>query len=233
MRFTVLAVSALILGGIGFLVTTPGESGAPIMRDPQAVGQTPQLEKILKDRNIWGDDAIQMLASIDRWKDAGETSILVYADRVVGGTKWETAERAREMASRVSQAMQRPRAKLSPGFLTAYQGVLERRIPRGHVQSTRFMEDDSFRVQWSREGAVFLKQLTLRAVTDAYGPPEKIVTEVVHARGERRPAVLTISEYAKGAVKFVQSDLAPDPSAVDRVILDVAAVDQQVFAVQR
>ena len=233
MRVTVLAVSTLILGGIGFVVTTPGESGAPTMRDPQTAGQVSQLEKILKDQNIWGDDAIRLFASIDRWKEAGQTSILVYADRVVGGTKWETAGRARETAARISQAMQRPRNKLSPGFLAAYQGVLEKRIPSGQVQSSRFMEDDSFRVQWSPEGAVFLKPLTLRAVMDAYGPPEKSATEVVQAHGDRRPAVLTISEYANGAVGFVQSDLAPDPSAVDRVILDVTAVEHAVFAAQR
>jgi hypothetical protein len=93
------------------------------------------------------------------------------------------------------------------------------------------MEDDSYRLQWKREGAEFLKkQLTMRAVVAAYGAPEKTSTEVVHARGDRRPAVLTISEYAGGMLKFVQSDLSADPSVVDRVVLDVNAAAARVLA---
>src|SRR3989442_7886433 len=111
MRVTVLAVSTLILGGIGFVVTTPGESGAPTMRDPQTAGQVSQLEKILKDQSIWGDDAIRLFASIDRWQEAGQTSILVYDDRDVGGTECETARRGREQVALTSQAMQRARNK--------------------------------------------------------------------------------------------------------------------------
>src|SRR6266853_866846 len=184
---------------------------------------------LLTDRNIWGEDAFRVFASLDRWK--GEPSILVFTDRVVGGSKFETPEQAREKAAAMARTMGRPFSKLTPEFATSYKEALARKAAALQVESVPFMEDDSYRLQWKREGAEFLKrQLTMRAVVAAYGAPEKTTTEVVHTRGDRRPAVLTISEYAGGMLKFVQSDLSPDPGMVDRVVLDVPAAAARILA---
>jgi len=198
------------------------------MPGPQAANSS-QFEKLLTDRNIWGEDAFRVFASLDRWK--GEPSILVFTDRVVGGSKFETPEQAREKAAAMARTMGRPFSKLTPEFATSYKEALARKAAALQVESVPFMEDDSYRLQWKREGAEFLKrQLTMRAVVATYGAPEKTTTEVVHARGDRRPAVLTISEYAGGMLKFVQSDLSPDPGMVDRVVLDVPAAAARILA---
>jgi len=210
-----------MLAGIACLFYA--EPRASSMPSPQAADSSP-FDKMLTDRNIWGEDAFQAFASLDRWKDAGESSILVFTDKIVGGSKFEKPEQGRERAAAMARTMNRPHLRLSPEFATSYKAALSRKTPALQAESIRFMEDDSYRVQWKREGAEFLKkQLTMRAVVAAYGAPEKTTTEVVQALGDRRPAVLTISAYAGGMVKFVQSDLSPDPNMVDRVVLDVPA----------
>jgi hypothetical protein len=218
--------SSLVLVAIGVLLSV--ESLVSAMPGPQAASSS-QFEKFLTDRNIWGEDAFRVFASLDHWK--GESSILLFTDRVVGGSKFETPEQAREKAAAMARMMNRPFPKLTPEFATSYKEALARKAPALQVESVPFMEDDSYRLQWKREGAEFLKrQLTMRAVVAAYGAPEKTTTEVVHARGDRRPAVLTISEYAGGLLKFVQSDLSPDPGMVDRVVLDVPAAAARILA---
>lgn len=231
MRNKAFVFSLPVLVGIACLLRAEPEASA--MPDPQAT-ESRSLNKFLTDRKIWGEDAIRMFASIDRWKGEGETSILVFTDRVVAGTKFEAPEQAKEKAARMALAMKRAPAKLSPGFATSYKAEMAKKAPALQAESARFLLDDSYRVQWKREGAEFLKkELAMRAVTDAYGPAEKTSTEVVQARGDRRPAVLTISEYAGGKIKFVQSDLSPDPNLVDHVILDVAEVAKAVLAPSR
>jgi hypothetical protein len=231
MRKAALVLSLPVLVGIVCLLRAEPEASA--MPDPQAT-ESRSMEKFLTDRKIWGEDAFRVFAAIDRWRGEGETSILVFTDRVVGGTKFEAPEQAKERAARMALAMKRGQAKLSPEFANSYKTEMAKKTPALQVESARFLLDDSYRVQWKKDGAEFLKkELTIRAVTDAYGPPEKTSTEVVQARGDRRPAVLTISEYTGGKIKFVQSDLSPDPNLVDHVILDVAEVAKLVLAPSR
>jgi hypothetical protein len=228
MRKATKVLPVLVLAGVAALFHT--EPRASAMPDPEAANSA-QLEKFLTDRNIWEENAFQVFASLDRWRSEGESSILIFTDKVVGGSKFDTAEQAREKAAAMTRTMNRAKVKLSPGFALSYKAALARKTPALQVESARFMEDDSYRLQWKREGAGFLKkQLTMRAVVAAYGAPEKITTEVVQALGDRRPAVLTISEYAGGRLKFVQSDLSPDPNLVDRVLLDVPAAAELVLA---
>jgi hypothetical protein len=228
MRKATKVFSVLLLVGIAGLYHT--EPRASAMPTPQAANSS-QLQKFLTDRQIWGDDAFQVFASLDRWKGEGESSILVFTDKVVGGSKFETPEQAREKAAAMARTMNRANVKLSAEFASSYKAALARKTPALQAESIRFMEDDSYRLEWKREGAEFLKkQLTLRAVVAAYGTPEKTTTEVVQALGDRRPAVLTISEYAGGRIKFVQSDLSPDPNVIDRAIVDVPAAGALVLA---
>ncbi|HYL84003.1 MAG TPA: hypothetical protein VE263_07210 [Candidatus Angelobacter sp.] len=199
-----------------------GEGDASPMPNPQT--SSPQLVKFLSDQNIWGPDAPQVFAYLDRWKSEGESSIQIFSDRVVGSAKYETAAQAKERADRLSQAMKRPAAKLSSEVATSFKAAPGKKTAPFQLESARFLEDDSFRLIARREGAEFLKRgLTMSAVSAAYGPPEKTSTEVVQALGDRRPVVLTISEYDGGKIKFVQSDHSPDPNVVDRVVLDISA----------
>ncbi len=228
MRKATKVFSVLVLAGIAGLFHT--EPRASAMPGPQAANSG-QFEKFLTDRNIWGEDAFRVFASLDLWKGEGESSILVFTDKVVGGSKFETPAQAREKAAAMARTMNRVNFKLSPEFASFYKSALARKTPALQAESIRFMEDDSYRLEWKQLGGEFLKkQLTLGAVVAAYGAPEKTTTEVVQALGDRRPAVLTISEYAAGRIKFVQSDLSADPGVIDRVVLDVPAAAALVLA---
>ena len=77
---------------------------------------------------------------------------------------------------------------------------------------------------WKSDDGQFLKRgLTTNSIIEFYGSPEQKTTRVVDTRGERRPAVLTEFHYANDSVIFVETDLAPEPGFVDRVVLDVSA----------
>ena len=221
MRKTIRGFTLLFLLGIAGLLHWEGKVSA--MSEPQAKNSA-QLLKFLADQNIWGPDAGGVFAYLDRWKTEGEATIEIFPDRIVGGNKFETAAQGEERAGHLSLAMKRPAARLAPELSAAFKAGLAKKTPPSGIESARFLEDDSYRLTWKREGAeVLRKDLTMRAVSSSYGPPEKTRTEVVQSRGDRRPAVLTISEYDGGKIKFVQSDLSPDPSLIDRVILDVPA----------
>ncbi len=40
------------------------------------------LDRVLKDERLWGLDAFAVFASLDRWSQHGESSIVLFADRV-------------------------------------------------------------------------------------------------------------------------------------------------------
>jgi hypothetical protein len=198
---------------------------------PAGAQPAPLLERMLTDPKLWGEDAFAVFASLDRWRMAGERAIEIYPDRVVSATKTETPDLARPRLSQLTAAMQRPRPALRAAFTAAYAAAVAARAPGFQAEIQRVVEDESFRVVWVRPGAQFLRRgVTIRSVIDAYGKPEKTTTEVIHGRGERRPAVLTLYHYANGAVIFVESDLAPTPGLVDRVVLDVPAATAVIFA---
>lgn len=105
------------------------------------------LDRFLTDRNIWGEDAFQVFASLDRWRAAGESAILIFTDRVVGGSKFEAPEQAREKATGMARSINRANAKLTPNFANSYKAALARKTPALQVESARFIEDDSYRLQ--------------------------------------------------------------------------------------
>lgn len=57
-----------------------------------------------------------------------------------------------------------------------------------------------------------------------FGPPESVTTMLIQNDTDRRPVVLTLSAYANGAILFAESDWAPVPGVVDRVLLDVRKI---------
>jgi hypothetical protein len=198
---------------------------------PAGAQPAPLLQRILTDPRLWADDAFAVFGSLDRWRTAGERAIEIYPVRVVSATKTDTPDLARPRLGQMTAAMQRPRPALRPAFAAAYAAAVAARAPGFRAEIQRAVEDESFRVVWLRADGQFLRRgVTIRSVMDTYGKPEKTMTEVVHGRGERRPAVLTLYHYANGTVIFVESDLAPTPGLVDRVVLDVPAASAVIFA---
>jgi len=224
-------LSAVLL--LGALAPLPWVSfGISSVTPISAEAQQPSLsERVLTDRRLWGEDAFAVFGTLARWRTARETHILLYPDRVVSGSKSDKPDAARQRLSQLAPAMQRPVATLRPPFAATYASAVTARAPAFRADVQRLPEDESYRVVWSRPDAQFLRRgVTTRSVIEAYGKPERTTTEVVHGQGERRPAVLSLHHYANGAVVFVESDLAPTPGVVDRVVLDVSAATALIFA---
>lgn len=222
MRTTPIAV--ILLWAAVFVVA---DSRSQIL----AGGDDTMLGKILTDERLWGEDAFAAFGSLDSWKQLGVSSVLVFTDRIASGTPSATPNEAEAGVARLVEAMGLPQPQLQPAFADTYVAAIRTRAPKLRAEFSRFLEDDSYRIVWTAPDAEFLKKdLKLQTVFDAYGDPEKTSTEVVHSQGERRPAILTNYHYADGAVQFVESDLAPIPGFVDRVVVDVAAAFDEVFA---
>lgn len=218
-----------IFGAIGYV-----EPQAPPSGTSTSTAKASVLERILTDQRLWGDDAFAVFGTLDRWKNVGETSIVIHPDKVAGGMKTEKIEDVKRSVAQMVTAMKVSLGKLRPEYNARYRDALTTKAPALKVNFLRFREDDSFRVVLQRDGGVFLKKgVKISAVLEIYGKPEKTTTEVVHSQGDRRPAILTLHHYANSAIKFVESDLAPVPGLVDRVVVDVVATSDQVFGSSR
>lgn len=226
-----LLSAVLLLGEPGPRLSTASFFGGLLTPIPAGAQPPTLLARVLTDPKLWGEDAFAVFGSLDRWQAAGETLISVYPDRVVSGSKADTPDAARPRLGQMTAAMQRPRPALLPAFVAPYAAAVAARAPGFRAEVQPLLEDESVRLVWLRPGGEFLRRgVTIRSVIDTYGKPEKTTTEVVHGRGERRPAVLTLHHYATGAVMFVESDLAPTLGVVDRVVLDVRAATALIFA---
>jgi hypothetical protein len=88
-------------------------------------------------------------------------------------------------------------------------------------------EDGTRRLALRRDNPTFLRTgIKLAVIEERYGKPQRVFTEIVESQGERRPAVLTVYEYDGGAVRFASSDFSRFPGSVDRVFLDLAALER-------
>jgi hypothetical protein len=187
------------------------------------------LEKILSDPVLWGKDLPLAVVYLGSWKRIGEHTVLVFPDKVVSSTPFKTRKEAQRAGERLTQALRESRPALKPEFANLLRGFPEARPPF-KTEAIFFPDDDSVRVALSGPALQFLKPaLKLEEVRSRLGPPEKVSRHLVQNETERRPVVLTLYTYASGAVIFVESDVAPRPGFVNRVILDVSAVTSAVF----
>lgn len=222
-RLGAFAVSWLAAIGGCSLATLAGVS---------AQGAGSQLERIATDAALWGEDGLAVVAAIGHWQRIGEATIVIYTDKVVAGSRFAKADEATRATTRFVEEMRRPLPALRRGEPDALARASTARAGRLKADALKLIEDDSFRLAVRSEGGIFLRpDVSIASVVARYGKAQKVTTEVVHAQGERRPAILTIHEYAEGAVRFAESDLAA-PGIVDRVYLDTRAVARELYAAQ-
>ena len=190
-------------------------------------GQGPAVIKILTARGLFGKDFPAALASLPAWRRAGEESVAVFPDRIVGATPFKAAEAAQPARSALGEALRQATPAAGPSFATALRALVGKPPPLTS-DVIQFSDDGSFRVALS--GGEFLRGgLTVKQVEAAIGQPETVTTQLIQSEGERRPVILTLHSYAGGAIVFAESDLAPRPGVIDRVILNVPAVSAIVF----
>ncbi len=213
-------VSKLLAAGIIGLL-------APATQAAEAA--TTPLQTMLTDPELWGDNGIATIAAIGYWGRLGETTITIYSDKAVGGTSFSSQDDAQQSATHLSELMKRalPRLRAAGGV---FAKALQAHVPTLRPEPIQLIEDDSVRVGWKGDDGTFLKKnVKMRAVIARYGKPEKITSELVNAKGDRRPAMLTVHEYANGTVKFIQTDQSFTPDAVDRVVINAGAAARELY----
>jgi hypothetical protein len=206
-----------------------GAAGPATPAAPPAQGT--DLARALSDSALWGKDFPTALAFVEGLGRAGERRVYVFPDRVVGATQHRTQDEARRAAARLTAAMRAGRRRARPAFEGLLRGVPTQAPAALRVEVVRLEPDDEyFHVAWVAPTLQFLpRQLTVAAVRERLGPPERVVQELIQNETERRPVVLTLNFYAGGAVAFAESDWAPVPGYVDRAVLDVPAVTAALF----
>lgn len=216
--------AAVLLFCVIVLATAKTQGQTPGARSVNPTESQLVLDRVLQDERLWGIDAFAVFASLDRWSQHGESSIVLFADRVASGTAFETPAEAERSAAEIVKRMGLAPALLQAPFASQYEAAIMDRRSLLRAEFASFLEDESYRVVWKSDDGQFLKRgLTTNSIIEFYGPPEQKTTRVVDTRGERRPAVLTEYHYANDSVIFVETDLAPEPGFVDRVVLDVSA----------
>jgi hypothetical protein len=187
-------------------------------------GKVVSAETILSDPKLWGKDFPLALASLPSWSDGGEREVVIFKDRIIGGTPLKSRDEAEQASKKITAAMAvkelKPKAALQPMFRTVIKATsLKMEV------LPRLAEDDSVRLTATRPNAQFFApELTAAAVQKQLGPPEKIEPQVIQTEGDRRPVILTLYRYANGDITFAESDMTAKPGLIDRVLLNAPKV---------
>lgn len=187
---------------------------------PPQTNRTASLPAILNDNSLWGKDFSAALPSLPAWQQVGEPQVTVFSDRIIGSRTYERPEAAQSGATELRRALATPRPAL-PGATAARNF---------RAETLTLLEDDSVHVALINSSLQLLNPELTRAVLERrLGPPEKVSSLTLQNKLERRPIVLTLYQYAGGAVVFAEPNLSQRPGFVDRVFLDVPALTNAVF----
>jgi hypothetical protein len=200
-----------------------------------ATGQSDQMTaitKILNARSLWGKDFPAAIASLPTWKRFDEGTVVITRNQILGGTPYKTAEPLQALRGAVRESMFK---SVQP--TPAFESLLSAHLKGPSSLDTEvvtFADDTSQRLAMLGPSYQFLpEKLSTKQVEEVAGRPEKVTTEVIQTEGERRPVTLTLRSYAGGAIVYAESDWAPTPGLVDRVILNVSTVTATAFKAER
>lgn len=187
------------------------------------------LQRILTDSTLWGKDFPAVLANLPGWRGIGEYTIAVFPDRVLGGTAYPTRDDAQPMIARLREALGRPKGTPRPDF-AALLDVPLKTPPPFETTAALLGEDHSARIAWTGPTLRLLAEsLTVARLQERLGAPDTVTQRLIQTDRDNRPAVLTLRSYAGGAVVFVETDWAPRPGIVDRVVLDTRVLSAALF----
>jgi hypothetical protein len=194
------------------------------------------IVRILGHQDLWGKDFPQAVARLGAWSENGENKVAVFTYRIVGMNSYRDLDAADKVVIKVREAMTARRGERGPLLPELLRNATQEEPASFQVRVlSSFPDDRSIRVAWSAsKGAAaapeFLRRgLTLERVRTKIGGAEKISKQVLeNARDKDRPNVLTLHEYAGGAIVFAESSLSPRSGTVDRVILNVAQIIETV-----
>jgi len=213
------------------LMAGAAHAGSPEAQVPKDSQE--KLRQVLGAPEIWGKDFPAALTAIESWRQAGETTVAVFADKMVGEKPYANRDEARAASDRLRKALAavqlQPRDNL-PGDLLRKLSGARKELSRFRTEGQAFWEDDSYHVVLSAPAAQFLAPgLTMEKVRERLGPPAEIRAVAIQSQGDRRPVILTLNIYLGGAVAFAETDIAPRPGFVDRVLLDSKGLSEALF----
>jgi hypothetical protein len=189
--------------------------------NPRLPAQTIAV-KIFTDSTLWGKDLGVLLSQLRSLQEAGEKTVYVFPDRVAGATPYVQAPAAQRAVARLNSAIIRNRQRplKDPYAAIAAPGAVRAATLR--AESVRLVTDgDGYHISFGAGLQFFPPGLTIKAVHDRLGPPERSVLLTIQTIGDRRPVILTLHVYAGGAISFAESDLA-EPGIVERILLNLA-----------
>lgn len=202
-------------------------SGAVAIAQPNSPtpAKVVNVETILTDTKLWGKDFPLALASLPSWSEGGEREVVIFKDRMVASTPLKSRDEAEQASRKIAAAMAVKELKPKAAFQPMLRAVPKIGTALKMEVLPRFADDDSVRLMSTKPNAQFLApELTAAAVQKQLGPPEKVEQQVIQTEGDRRPVILTLYRYANGDIAFAESDMAPKPGLIDRVLLNAPRI---------
>jgi hypothetical protein len=194
-----------------------------------AFGQQPALtlQRILSDDTLWGTDYPSILTRLRALRDSGERTAYVFADRAAGASASRTQADAQTRATRLTTLMARPVTLQAPYAQLQQRAAASPNAVALRAEAVRLRDGDGYHLAITRAAGLQLLApgLTIAAVHARLGPPEKVTEQAIQNEGERKPVILTLHQYAGGAIAFAESNMA-EPGVVERVVLDLNTVVQ-------
>jgi hypothetical protein len=227
----VVLIAVFSIAGYSGPLTIPNRTITVRPNWQSSTNQGMNLTQVLARAGIWGKDFPTVLAFLESWNRINEQKIYVFPDRVVGSTQYPKREAAQAAAARLSEAMKATRSKPKAQVADLLKGVPAQAESQLRVEVIRFLpDDDYYHIAWANPSLRFLTpNVSVAAIRNSLGAPEKTVVELIQNETERRPVVLTLHSYANGAIVFAESDWSPLPGTVDRVIFDVKTLTAALY----
>ena len=205
----------------------PAPSQQPLLSDV-TVQAAPTLVRILTDSVLWGRDFPVVVSALPAFARQGDTTVMVSRSRAVGSRSFESATAASTAAGDLTRAV-----AAHPGIArTNVSAMIAPARARAAPQAAPVAdaEASTIRVGWSSPGLEFVASpLSIATVRARIGPEERVTRLVIDSGTERRPVVLTLYHYANDAILFAESDWAPTPGMVDRVVLDAQRLTAALY----
>jgi hypothetical protein len=182
------------------------------------------LAKILSDPALWGRDFTAALRGVPAFEEAGEKTVVVLPSEVRGAKRYPSAAAAAgavAVATTRMSAMRRATMAIS---------LPQEAVQLPDPQPMRVKEDrDVHLASAAPQMQLLAPALTMTVVQSRLGPPEAVRRVAIDDGTERKPRILQLHSYDKGNVVFATVVGAPNPKAVDRVLLDASALRKTLF----
>jgi hypothetical protein len=199
------------------------------------------LKEILSDTAVWGNDFPKALSEVLLMHRMGESTVELDRHNVLGTTKYVRMEDASN-AKYMLRSAQKSFENFMDKGIDAYFGKQIASIrSKGAVEVVendptldRLMADykplKAQRLGIENKALRFFGSITADDLKKRWGDPDKVTSESVPNDGEDREEILTLSQYAGGALTFVVSNLSPIPEGKTSPVVSKVLINSKRVA---